>query len=254
MMNSFIRKIIKLNSMTLSLLLVLVLIVIFMIGFEYLEVMELKARDFRFKLRGPIEPGPEVVLAVVDEKSLDRIGRWPWPRSKIADLIRVLDEDGAKVIGFDIVFGEPDKNTINRRGLKNKAVSRFLAKELELADNDLILAKTIAEVKTPVVLGYFLRIERDKSVAHITPEQIRTQVEQLKNAHYTFARLSSPNVELDQTDLAQAFMPVANILALSKTAASSGFMNMFQDIDGTVRWIPMVIRLHDKYYLPLSLQ
>ncbi|MBW1710743.1 MAG: adenylate/guanylate cyclase domain-containing protein [Deltaproteobacteria bacterium] len=248
--------------MTLSLLLVLVLIVIFMIGFEYLEVMELKARDFRFKLRGPIEPGPEVVLAVVDEKSLDRIGRWPWPRSKIADLIRVLDEDGAKVIGFDIVFGEPDKNTnmelirrlegeINRRGLKNKAVSRFLAKELELADNDLILAKTIAEVKTPVVLGYFLRIERDKSVAHITPEQIR---EQLKNAHYTFARLSSPNVELDQTDLAQAFMPVANILALSKTAASSGFMNMFQDIDGTVRWIPMVIRLHDKYYLPLSLQ
>jgi len=251
--------------MTLSLLLVLVLIVIFMIGFEYLEVMELKARDFRFKLRGPIEPGPEVVLAVVDEKSLDRIGRWPWPRSKIADLIRVLDEDGAKVIGFDIVFGEPDKNTnmelirrlegeINRRGLKNKAVSRFLAKELELADNDLILAKTIAEVKTPVVLGYFLRIERDKSVAHITPEQIRTQVEQLKNAHYTFARLSSPNVELDQTDLAQAFMPVANILALSKTAASSGFMNMFQDIDGTVRWIPMVIRLHDKYYLPLSLQ
>ena len=251
--------------MILSLLLVAVLIIIYLAGFEYLEVMELKARDLRFQIRGPIKPGPEVVMAVVDEKSLDEIGRWPWPRSKIAEVVKVLDNDGAKVIAFDIVFGEPDKNTnleliqrikaeIKRQGFYNQQVSRFLQNEIERADNDLILARTIKKARVPVVLGYFLRIERDKSVAHITPEQIRAQIEQLKNAHYTFTRLSSPDVELDQTEIAQAFMPVANIPIISQAAASSGFMNMFQDIDGTVRWIPMVIRLHDKYYLPLSLQ
>ncbi len=264
-MYNFIKKFFKLNSMILSLLLVAVLIIIYLAGFEYLEVMELKARDLRFQIRGPIKPGPEVVMAVVDEKSLDEIGRWPWPRSKIAEVVKVLDNDGAKVIAFDIVFGEPDKNTnleliqrikaeIKRQGFYNQQVSRFLQNEIERADNDLILARTIKKARVPVVLGYFLRIERDKSVAHITPEQIRAQIEQLKNAHYTFTRLSSPDVELDQTEIAQAFMPVANIPIISQAAASSGFMNMFQDIDGTVRWIPMVIRLHDKYYLPLSLQ
>jgi len=244
---------------------VVVLILVYMLGFEYLEIMELKARDFRFRLRGPVQPGPEVVLVVVDEKSLDEIGRWPWPRSKIAEVIKILDEDGARVIGFDIVFSEPDQNTnielihrltkeIERQGVINKKVSGFLARELELADNDLILAQTIEKARVPVVLGYFLRIERDKTVAHITPDQIIAQVEQLKNAHYTFARLSSSNVELDQKEIAQAFMPVANIPVMSQAAVSSGYMNMFQDIDGTVRWIPMVIRLHDRYYLPLSLQ
>ena len=50
-------------------------------------------------------------MAVIDEKSLDKEGRWPWPRSKIADLIDILNKDGAKVIGFDIGFLEPDENS-----------------------------------------------------------------------------------------------------------------------------------------------
>jgi CHASE2 domain-containing sensor protein len=50
-------------------------------------------------------------MAVIDEKSLDAERRWPWPRSKIAALVDMLSQDGARVIGFDIAFAEPDESS-----------------------------------------------------------------------------------------------------------------------------------------------
>jgi hypothetical protein len=50
-------------------------------------------------------------MALIDEKSLDEEGRWPWSRSKFATLVNLLSQDGAKVIGFDIGFLEPDANS-----------------------------------------------------------------------------------------------------------------------------------------------
>ncbi|MBW2621428.1 MAG: adenylate/guanylate cyclase domain-containing protein [Deltaproteobacteria bacterium] len=264
-MKAILKKLFRLNALALSLMLAVLIIIVYVIGVEYLEVMELKARDLRFQIRGEIQPGPEVILAVVDEKSLDELGRWPWPRSKIADVIKALDADGAKVVGFDIVFAEPDindslklinrlENEIKTQGVNNKSFSRLLEKEKKLADNDLILAQTISEADIPVILGYFLRVTKDRTVAHITEEQVQAQIDRLHNSHYAFARLSAPNVELQDTDFTRAFMPVANIPILSDSAVGSGYMNTFPDIDGTVRWLPLVIQVEDKFYLPLSLQ
>ncbi|NIR17157.1 MAG: CHASE2 domain-containing protein, partial [Desulfobacterales bacterium] len=84
---------------------------LFLVGLPILDLMELKTYDLRFRSRGHLEPTPAVVLALVDEKSLDQEGRWPWPRSKIANLVNVLSEYGAKVIAFDIGFLEPDENS-----------------------------------------------------------------------------------------------------------------------------------------------
>src|SRR5690606_38981711 len=37
------------------------------------------------------------------------LGQWPWPRTRVADLIARLSEGGAAVIAFDVVFAEPDR-------------------------------------------------------------------------------------------------------------------------------------------------
>ncbi len=50
-----------------------------------------------------------VVIVDIDEKSLAKLGQWPWPRTRIADLITNLTKLGAVVIAFDIVFAEPDR-------------------------------------------------------------------------------------------------------------------------------------------------
>src|SRR5258708_38637669 len=73
-----------------------------------LDLIELRTYDLRFRSRGPVAPAPEVVLAVVDEKSLDALGRWPWSRARIAELVDALSADGARVIAFDIGFLEPE--------------------------------------------------------------------------------------------------------------------------------------------------
>ena len=63
------------------------------------------------KSRGTIQHGNEVVIAAVDTKSVDKYGRWPWSRDKMAVLVKTLNSHyQAKVIGFDIVFSEPDNN------------------------------------------------------------------------------------------------------------------------------------------------
>jgi len=55
-----------------------------------------------------VAPEPRVVIVDIDEKSLAEQGRWTWPRSRLAELVgRIVDEGGARVLGFDIVFAEP---------------------------------------------------------------------------------------------------------------------------------------------------
>ncbi|MCJ7616956.1 MAG: CHASE2 domain-containing protein, partial [Desulfobacterales bacterium] len=81
-------------------------------GIPFLDIMELKTIDLRFKSRGSIEPGSNIILAVIDEKSIAKEGKWIWPRSKMADLVNKLSEKGARVIVFDIGFFEPDEKRI----------------------------------------------------------------------------------------------------------------------------------------------
>lgn len=57
------------------------------------------------------EPHPEVIILDVDEKSLARLGQWPWPRDTVASLINKLFDPvsgGVKALGLDFLLAEPD--------------------------------------------------------------------------------------------------------------------------------------------------
>jgi two-component system phosphate regulon sensor histidine kinase PhoR len=74
--------------------------------FESLEY-QLYDRDFRMS---PASSRPqEIVIVAVDEPSLRRLGSWPWPRAFHAEALRQMKANGAKVIGVDIGFYEPDR-------------------------------------------------------------------------------------------------------------------------------------------------
>ncbi len=84
------KKIIKLQPAAISLLFTIIGIFAYLIGIPFMDLVELKTIDLRFNSRGPKAPGNEVILAVIDEKSIDREGKWIWPRSKIAALVDKL--------------------------------------------------------------------------------------------------------------------------------------------------------------------
>ena len=57
-------------------------------------------------------PEPQVVIASIDEKSVEKYGLWPWPRSLTGDFIRTAGEGGAAVIAFDVAFVDEDRNNV----------------------------------------------------------------------------------------------------------------------------------------------
>jgi adenylate cyclase len=71
--------------------------------------METASLDLRFRLRGVRPPGSEVTAILVDDRSLEAFGRWPFSRALFARALEVLDHAGAKVVAFDLLFTEPDE-------------------------------------------------------------------------------------------------------------------------------------------------
>ncbi|MGQ0643905.1 MAG: CHASE2 domain-containing protein [Elusimicrobiota bacterium] len=83
------------------------------LGFHHfigLDGLELRSVDFRFHLRGDRAPHPDVVVVAADEKSIAEMGRWPWRRDVHGVLIDFLSKAGAKVVAFDVLFTEPDRD------------------------------------------------------------------------------------------------------------------------------------------------
>src|ERR1700681_934712 len=74
-------------------------------------IEELRVRTFdTFQRIDPrVKTARPVVIVDIDEKSLAKFGQWPWPRTRIADMIVNLPQLGAVVIAFDVVFAEPDR-------------------------------------------------------------------------------------------------------------------------------------------------
>ena len=84
-------------------------------------------RNQSFDLYQRLNPRPHVkqpvVVVDIDEKSLDQLGQWPWPRSVVAKLVDRLTAMGAVAIGFDIVFAEPDRLSPDRIAEDNAGLS-----------------------------------------------------------------------------------------------------------------------------------
>lgn len=49
---------------------------------------------------------PRIAIIAIDDASLAAVGRWPWPRSVHADLIKALSGFGVSMIGYDVNFPE----------------------------------------------------------------------------------------------------------------------------------------------------
>ncbi len=77
--------------------------------YNYASFFEDRFYDLRMKLTIDREAKDNrLVLAAIDDKSLTKIGRWPWSRTQITKLVNKLNQYGAKVVAFDVFFSEPE--------------------------------------------------------------------------------------------------------------------------------------------------
>ena len=183
-----------------------------------------------------------IVIVDVDEKSLSRIGRWPWPRASIAQLIdRVVDEHGAAAVGLDLVFAEAqddtDRQLIERlqRDARFAAVAGPLASVARTLDHDARLAHSLAG--RPVVLGYYFTSDRGGRRSGRLPAPV-----------YRGADLDALGYRITDWDGYGA-----NIAALQSAVVASGFFNPYVDRDGVVRQLPLFAQHDGEVYESIDL-
>jgi signal transduction histidine kinase/CHASE2 domain-containing sensor protein len=68
-----------------------------------------------FRLRGELKPPEDVVIVSIDDLSLQRIGRWPWPRSVMADALDRISLEQPRAIGLDVIFAEPSSEVDDKQ-------------------------------------------------------------------------------------------------------------------------------------------
>ena len=119
-----------------------------------LEILRLKVFDYYQQVKPrEIPKNSHVVIIDLDDSSLTEIGQWPWPRTTVATMIRKLFEKGVAVVGFDIVFAEPDRMSgpsvaASMPGLDDTTRERLSS----MKSNDEVFADIVRGTKR-VVLG-----------------------------------------------------------------------------------------------------
>lgn len=198
------------------------------------------------RLRFSLSKGRDdrIVVVDIDEQSLARVGRWPWSRDKVALLLdRLFDEHHVALLGFDVVFAEPDTSSglaklqsLARNELKD--LPAFAEKLQQLApglDFDAMFAKSLAN--RPVVLGYYFTSDRDGLTSGVLPRPVMD----------TAALQGRPIRFTSWTGYG------ANLPSLSAAAPTAGFFNPIVDGDGKVRSVPLVAEYQGQYYESLAL-
>ena len=135
--------------------------------------------DARLRATMPRTLDERIVIVDIDEKSLAEVGRWPWPRDKMAALAdEVFDRQRAVLAGFDVVFAEPDESSGLRQLRKMaqdelRSEAGFVEKVRRMdarLDHDDLFARSLQG--RPVVLGYYFTSDRDGRNTGVLPEPV----------------------------------------------------------------------------------
>ena len=214
-------------------------------GCRSLDQADLRAMDLRLLQRGPGVTSPDVVVLAIDDASIAALGRWPWPRALMARLIDRLSEADAAVIGFDIVQSETTVaqsfEGIRARvdGVDAATWERVREALSEVSHEDELLADAVRR-SNRVVLGYFLE------------DQVQNQPS-LEERLTSFSVIRPSKDGIGEELVAKRDSLTANLPSLTAAAREVGFFNVFQDDDGFVRSLPLVIRVGQRLVVPLSL-
>jgi len=215
-----------------------------LVGFAALRVLdpavieEIRVRTFDTFQR--IDPRVKTIRPVtivdIDEKSIAKLGQWPWPRTQIADLIINLSKYGAAAIAFDIVFAEPDRLNPDNTAKSMRYLDEVTrAKLRELPSNDQILADAIK--RSRVVLG-------ETGLAEVNPVFDKT----LPVTGVAMLGEEPQRFLFDFPGL------LRNVKVLEENAAGRGLFTIKTERDGIVRRVPMMMQAQGAMMPSLSFE
>lgn len=171
-----------------------------------------------------VESSPATIVEI-DDRSLATLGRWPWPRTRLAQLIHTISGSGPAAIGVDIAMPEPDPlspDTLLARIDADAALSDRLG---ELPSTDKELASALATA--PTVLTIAGSAGPSVNPLRVAPIVVRDERTSAASAAHAVARLL-------EFPGAMASLPI-----LDNAASGWGFVSA-DDPRGVLRRVPLV--------------
>ncbi|MBF0163511.1 MAG: adenylate/guanylate cyclase domain-containing protein [Magnetococcales bacterium] len=196
--------------------------------------LEQAGYDLRVRINLPNSHDTRIVIVDIDEKSLARLGRWPWGRQHLAQLTDTLfDHYRILTLGFDVLFTERDDSSglmqlerLAAGPMRNQPAFLFELNRLRPSlERDERFAKSLAG--RSVILGHYFRSDGSSpsSQAGTLPEPLITLDE----------------LGVRGLSLVKPTGYGANLEILRKAALGGGFLdNPLVDTDGVHRAIPLV--------------
>lgn len=183
-------------------------------------------------------PAPDrVVIVDIDEESLSAAGQWPWPRYLTGGIVRRVAAARPQGVGVDILFSEPDRTSIATiRGAFRRDFGLDIAitgVPRSMEDNDAYFGSVLAGAEAVgAVMHLFDLVTPD-------PENLPRPV-----------RVTGETTAIEP---AEATGILCNAGPIQAGLASSGFINVEKDEDGSIRRVPLLHRFQGQYYPSLAL-
>lgn len=211
-----------------------------------------------------------IAIVAIDDKSIQQMGDWPWPRSYLAEMVQLLSSGGADALGICMLYNQPALNP----GLKelqrlidqvndpeskgSKQAVKLLAGLLDGAekrlDQDAQLITAVRRARNTVLP---LRLSRDKvddqkPSGILTINSLRSPKQQPGNSDSLIASARAIRSEYRTPIVARGVWETFNGLAVK--AGALGHLNLNLDPDGKVRRIPLFIEYRGRLYPAMALQ
>lgn len=208
---------------------------------QFLDSLELKLYDMRMGFRADDTKSKEVVLIDIDDDSIEKLGRWPWPRSLIARGINKITQGRARAVGLNFIFSEPEESAglreitelerlfaqsiLPRVPDKGEQFIQAIRSSQARLDNDGKLADALKESGRSVLPVFF----KDTRAAAVAEDSSAVDSLLMEESIHNVTR--SP---------AGDFTPRSNEITLPlpaflKATAGLGHINLAYDMDGTAR-------------------
>lgn len=199
----------------------LLLLMLIPAGLHWGERFELLFFDLHYQLRGERSFPQEINVIGFDEASLDKLGRWPWPRDKYALLLEFLSKPSFRpaVFAYDVLFESHNDQNL---------------------EGDKTLAYRAEKFKAPLIMSYFFE-KGHLSAYEREPEQEKRLLE------FALPETQDPPRNLDE--YSKVSLPYESLAAASTLA----FANTPMDRDGRTRRAQLLARYNGKIYPSMDL-
>ncbi len=229
-----------------------VLVFLFSLSLLY-ERAELVTYDWRFNVRNSVFGSPTMSPSLgtidIDLASVEGEGRYQdWTRDKYTEVVRLLSDYGARLVGFDVFFIEPSTNSVSEsqiRALKvidAGSIDRLLAH----SNFDEMFRQTIAQAGN-VYLAQTVVVPDS-----VRPSEPRTDDQELVLEQI---RAHAPRLLVDSgsSTLARGTDFDPPLRSLREAARGFAYAQTITDVDGARRRYPLVYQYEDVIFPSMAL-